>query len=457
MTLRLATAISARLEARFAAELSECEGVRLVRRCADITELLTAVQTAAVDVVGVSADFPGLSGSVLAEISLGGVRVIAVSAPSSLVDARQFEGWGISQTYLVGSGSLNDVIFALESGGLTGTQDRAQTRRTPGSGGWEPGASQASGSLVDHAGEADGFSHDSSGDGDDSADTGARFAHVVTVTGAAGAPGRTTTAVNLAQVLARSGPTLLIDADTHAPSVAGHLGLLDEAPGILAAARLADAGTLSAAQLQQLVATASSGLTVLTGIGSANRWPELGRHHLERIFDIASSQYEWIVVDTSGVIDTASAMLLDAAAPTRHLATLVALERAEHVTTVLGCDPISLQRFVAGWQDLCDFSAVTPLVVVNRARRSGVGGKPSTVVEGALRRFAGIDVDVYLPDVPAAIDAAMLAGRCLVETGADLGYERAVCELANLLGATVGRASPGGNVGRPRWRRSGAR
>ena len=56
-------------------------------------------------------------------------------------------------------------------------------------------------------------------------------------------PGRTTVAVDLAAELPPPGhATLLADADTYGGSVAQALGLLDEAPGLAAAARAADHG-----------------------------------------------------------------------------------------------------------------------------------------------------------------------------------------------------------------------
>ena len=61
--------------------------------------------------------------------------------------------------------------------------------------------------------------------------------------GSAGAPGRTTVAVNLAAELARLGqPTVLVDADTYGGCVAQSLSLLDEAPGLAAATRSAGLG-----------------------------------------------------------------------------------------------------------------------------------------------------------------------------------------------------------------------
>ena len=73
---------------------------------------------------------------------------------------------------------------------------------------------------------------------------------VIAVWGPTGAPGRTTVAVTLAVEAALLGvETLLVDADTYGGSVAQALGLLDEAPGLAAAARAANSGRRTAPPL----------------------------------------------------------------------------------------------------------------------------------------------------------------------------------------------------------------
>ncbi len=63
---------------------------------------------------------------------------------------------------------------------------------------------------------------------------------VIAVWGPAGAPGRSTLAIELAVELVRGGRRVgLVDADTHAPSLASALGLADEGPGFASACRSA--------------------------------------------------------------------------------------------------------------------------------------------------------------------------------------------------------------------------
>ena len=76
---------------------------------------------------------------------------------------------------------------------------------------------------------------------------------VTAVWGPAGAPGRTTTAIALASELAAAGLRVaLVDADTVGAAIAPSLGLLDEAPGLAAACRLAAASALTGAELDRV-------------------------------------------------------------------------------------------------------------------------------------------------------------------------------------------------------------
>ena len=100
---------------------------------------------------------------------------------------------------------------------------------------------------------------------------------VIAVWGPAGAPGRSTIAIELAVELARGGRHVgLVDADTHAPSIALALGLADEAPGFAAACRQSEFGGLDARELTRISAPIGrTGVDVLTGLNRPSRWPEL--------------------------------------------------------------------------------------------------------------------------------------------------------------------------------------
>ena len=259
-------------------------------------------------------------------------------------------------------------------------------------------------------------------------------ARVIAVWGPTGAPGRTTLATALAAELAGRGcEVLLVDADTYGGSVAQTLGLLDEAPGIAAACRAADHGTLDVPALARLAPTVTPRLRVLTGLPKAERWPEVRAAALERVIELSRELVTVVVVDCGFCLEDDEELSYDTAAPRRNEATLTSLASADVVMAVSGADPVALQRFVRGLQELGSVPSPPPVPVVNRVRSAAVGSKPEARIAESLLRFAGLESVRFVPDDPATVDAAVLAGRSVVEFAPDSAVSRAVADLATAL------------------------
>ncbi|WP_460447088.1 AAA family ATPase, partial [Angustibacter aerolatus] len=255
---------------------------------------------------------------------------------------------------------------------------------------------------------------------------------VVVVWGPAGAPGRTTVALALASELGVPGhPALLVDADTYGASTAQRLGLLDEAPGVLAAVRAVDTERLDLPGLAALAPLATPGVRVLTGAPAPDRWPELRPGALERVLELGRSLCRWVVVDVASCLEQDEELSYDTMAPRRNGATLTALAHADVVVAVGGADPIGLQRLVRALPVLAEVgpAAARPVVVVNRLRAGSVGPSPRRAVQDALARWAGVDDPVLLPDDPVAADASVLQGRTLAECAPRSALRAAVGEL----------------------------
>jgi Flp pilus assembly CpaE family ATPase len=267
---------------------------------------------------------------------------------------------------------------------------------------------------------------------------------VIAVWGPTGAPGRSTLAHNLAAELALTTPTLLVDCDTHGSSLAQALGLLDEAPGMAAAARAADQGTLDLLALARLAPEVTPGLRVLTGIPRAERWTELRAPAVGHVLDLARDLAGCVVVDCGFSIEDDEELSYDTLAPRRNAATLAALAAADELLVVGSGDPVGLQRLVRAVQDLREVAAPTPRIVVNRVRASSVGPHPERRIGEALERFAGMDDLTYLPWDQAGLDGAMLAGRSLVEFAPQSALRRAIADLAaSFLDSRPDRRRPG--------------
>lgn len=243
-------------------------------------------------------------------------------------------------------------------------------------------------------------------------------AKVIAVWGPAGAPGRSTVAVELAVELARGGRHVaLVDADSHAPSLALALGLADEGPGFAAACRQASRGSLDARELTRIsIPLGQTGVDVLTGINRASRWPELSE---ERVTAALASCREWaedVVVDVSSSLERDEEIMSDLDAPRRNAATLAALRAADLVVAVTAADPIGIARLLKAYPDLRAAVGSTRVVVLaNRLRPGALGIDARGQVRRTLDRFAGIDEVWFLPQDPRSADSALLTARPVAE------------------------------------------
>lgn len=255
--------------------------------------------------------------------------------------------------------------------------------------------------------------------GDGSRTTGApRAGSVIAVWGPAGAPGRTTLAINIAAEIAAEGHTVVLaDVDTYSGSVAPSLGMLDEAPGFAAACRLAGTDSLSQSELERIAQRYNSprgAFWVLTGIGRPSRWPELSTERVSRTIDALRQWVDYVVLDTGFNLESDEEISSDLFAPRRNAATLTALRASDHVVACGLADPVGMARFLRAWVELAELLTTDRVsVVMNRVRASAVGLDPAGQVTGALRRFGGIEAPILVPHDQHGVDAAVLTGRTL--------------------------------------------
>jgi MinD-like ATPase involved in chromosome partitioning or flagellar assembly len=234
--------------------------------------------------------------------------------------------------------------------------------------------------------------------------------------------------------------TLLVDADSYGGVIAQLLGLLDEAPGLAAACRAANAGALDVPALASLARGLSPTLRVLTGISRADRWPELRPAALEVVLAAARSLSAVTVVDCGFSLEQDEELVYDVAAPRRNGATTAALEAADVVLAVGSADPVGLQRLVRGLSDLRDLVPGAEVrVVINRVRRGPTGpGQPEPEIAAALERYAGVLNPWFVPLDIAGLDSALAAGRSLVEVAPDSSARHALRGLAaSLVGVSL--------------------
>ncbi len=421
MTTAVLTALAdGEVEARLLAAFQRpAAGVTVVRRCVDVAELLAAATAGTATAALVSADLRRFDASVVTRLAAAGVGVVGLAADEAA--ERSLRQLGVVSV-LAAAVAPAAVASALASAAAAAADVASGLRAELA----DPAAALARAGRPSPPGAATPFSVEPRGT-------------VVAVWGPAGSPGRSLLATTLAAEAAILGaPALLADADTYGGSVAQLLGLLDDAPGLVAAARAATLGTLDTASLAGYARTVAAGgsglLRVLTGLSRPDRWPELRPTALERVLELGRRLAALTVVDCGFCLESDEELSYDSVAPRRNGATLAALGAADVVLAVGAADPVSLSRLV---RTLPELAVAAPgarhVVVVNRVRRGPVPGDPAREVAGVLQRFAGVDEVVLLPEDRPGVDAALAAGRLLAEASPGSPYRAAVTGLARRL------------------------
>ncbi|MGQ7295067.1 AAA family ATPase [Quadrisphaera sp. KR29] len=470
--LPLLTAVPGPEEAQLVAALGRAPGVSVVRRCADLGELLSASAAGHGRAALVSGDLHRLDRDAVARLVAAGTAVVGVlPATGAAAAAARLAALGVPRHVAAGSpgeqvatavtaavaellagGSAAGVAAAAATGAVPSPSPTPALERLPAALAGPPGSHPADGARPVPAGDQEQEGAGAPGD----AGPPARPGRVVAVWGAPGAPGRTTVAVSLAAELAALDEhVVLVDADTWSASVAQVLGLLDESAGIAAACRAAAAGTLTTGRLLQLAPVVLPRLSVLTGLPRADRWHELGAAALEELWSTCRSAASWTVIDCASALEQDEELVLDTAAPRRNAATTTALAAADEVVVVGQADPVGLQRLVRALGDLAE--AQPDLLgrrrtVVTKVRAAAVGRAPAARVAEALARYAGVRDAVLVPDDRAACDTALLTGRTLRESAPASPARAALAGLAGQLLAAAAGGEGCAAPARARWR-----
>lgn len=369
---RLALALDPGTEDRLLADIVE-HGHVVVARLVGWRDLLESLDVLAPEVVLVGAARVSLSADLLAGCDERGIRLVALAQD----DAERAHAAQLGLHEVVDRSAQWREIEPLVSGGVPVPSRLGDMHRTPRRGG-----------------------------------------RVVAVWGPAGAPGRTTIAMNLAAEIAAAGHSVdLVDADPYGGAVAPSLGLLDEAPGFASACRLAGGDALDRTELDRIAQRYSAprgSFDVFTGLVGPSRWPELAHDRVTAALQAIAARSEYVVIDTGFSLERDEELTSDQFAPRRNAATFAALAAADRVVAVGLADPVGLSRLLRGHGDLVDVVEPDRIdVIVNRVRSGALGIDAHAQVRQTLRRFAGIADATLLPHDGRAADAAILTARTL--------------------------------------------
>lgn len=407
-------------------------GVHVVRRCVDLADLVATAAAGLARAAVLSADLRRLDGEALTRLAVAGVAVVGLVPPGDDTAEQRLRRLGVSHVLPADAPAAvvaEEVLAAVMVGVVAPAHALGDPLNALGIRG-----------IDDSAADLDGPARSAVHEG-----------KIIAVWGPTGAPGRTSVAIGVAAELAGLGiETLLVDADVYGGAVAQMLGLLDEAPGLAGACRLANNGSLEPATLAELALAVAPRLRVLTGISRAERWPELRPAALEAVLALSRRLAQVTVLDCGFAVERDEELSFDTVAPRRNGATLVALEVADTVLAVAAGDPVGLQRYVRALTALADaVPTVAPRTVVNRVRPAVIGGGDAAAeIRSALARFAGVTEAHMVPLDVGAFDAAVASGRTLTEVARRSPARLALRELA----ASLVEVSATGDRHR-RWRR----
>lgn len=389
MTIAVIVAVRGPGEAELTRAIEAHDNLVVARRCADLAEAVAAASAGLGGVVVVS-EQPRLDRSVVKTLLRHKVGTVGV--PVSDEESNRMLALGIGTVAPVGA-AVGEVVQAI----LESVAVPIEASDPP------------------------------SMDGDP------REGAVVAVWGPTGAPGRTTVAVNLASELASSGSVILIDADTYGGAVSQALGMVDEAPGVAAVARVALQGGEIGEAIRRYALEVRPGLRVLSGIAQPSRWPEVPPAAVEPTLRALRAEAAVTVVDCGFGIEGCE---FEEDHPVRSGsgrddATLAVLAGSDLIVVVGSAEPLGIQRLVRALGDLSEgFPDHTKMVVVNRVRSSVCGVRPTQAVADILARYASVAEVWVIPDDPKGCDAATLVGQTLSERAPRSTARRAIEAIA---------------------------
>jgi len=360
---------------------------RVVRRCADLAETLAVVAAGIGDVVLIDLSVRGLGRDAVA-------AMLRDAAVIGLRSRGEVEHTTVGLRHVLGADAPIEEILEAVSAAVSGEEEHDDWVQDP-----EPDPEHEPGRLV-------------------------------AVWGPSGAPGRSTVAANLAAEAALAGHgTVLVDADTYGPSLSQLLGVLDEAPGLVAAARAHDRDTLTEETLETLLPVVQPNLRLLSGIGVPGRWAELRRGAMDGVWNALRRRGELAIADLSPVLEEDEELSYDTAAPQRNSAALSTLEAADAVVAVVTADPVSITRLLRDHARLEELGVAELHVIVNRVGSPVPGDRIRDLIASRMH----LDSLHLLPDDPVSCRTAVWDGALLSEAAPRSALRRGLRDIAQSL------------------------
>ena len=375
--------------------INEQNQLKIKRRCVDSVDLMSAVSLGLANKIVISADFPNLNIETIVKAKKLGCEIYGIYLQDDSESLEKLKNFGVLTNFAINSLENSKSLKNLNS-------------------------------QLSNITEIDKFSS--------GLEELTQIPGLISVWGINGSPGRTSIAINLSFSLAnKNSPTLLIDLDAVAPSVAASLGIISEVPGISSVIHDALKGRLNIQSFEKNVIEIDSGLHVLTGITNPKRWPELRTEGLIQVLKQASQIYPNIVCDLSAVLpETLDPNLnnLDIFRRFDHIPKV--LELSSQVVFVLSANPLALIRSSESLEALSEIYKREPLIVLNKVNNFNLGSKYESTVEAILGRWSDLRQIQRIPDRPELFAESWLKAESILNLG-DAEVVAVFNKIANLV------------------------
>lgn len=336
-------------------QLAAGSSLRILRRCLDAADLLAVASVEPGTPVVLSAGLPRLTSEVVATLQHSGRTIVGLAHDPADHEQLRVLGVPFSLVARTPETVLKQLTAALFSPGVSGRKD------------WETGAWPEPDRIVTPPDQLAA-----------SLDLTSTLlalpvaGRTLAIWGPSGAPGRTTTALAVARLVAASGKSVcVVDADTSGPALTILFGIVEDASGVVVACRYAENGTLSTESLLTVVRTVVAGIGIIGGVSHPDRWEELHPHSLRTVLQLCRRTFDYTCVDIGAGVNVIGSQQ-EIFEQQRFSAATAVLEESDAVLAVGHASPLGISRLLMGLGSVSN-SAGKEIAIAIRSLDAGLG------------------------------------------------------------------------------------